>query len=128
LHSGDEQPHEIVVESLAEDGSVSSVIGRAPMRVAGQSYAYQVDDPGVLRVHSKKDPGDKAYVVVSSGAAAVTDLRGRAVLELPAGARELTLWHPPFPDHRAGLSKKLKVEVVAAKRKKRDVALGSIVD
>lgn len=113
LKNMDQRSHQLIIEKLGEQGQVLSKEGTLPMRIPGQTFDYSPSSLGTLRIYDFDDPLDYAYVVVHNGAAAVTDMRGYAEIELPAESQRLRLWYPPPPGETKGKSAELVTEVVA---------------
>jgi hypothetical protein len=114
---------EIVVERMGDTGEVTGQVGKMPMRVIGHRYALKVTSPGLLRLHSTRDPSDFAYALAVEHNAAVSTPEGVVELELPAGSQELRVWHPPVEPGKQGISRKVMVEVQAKMRSKQTVDL-----
>ncbi len=124
IESRDLRSHTLIVESWnAATGKSLQVVGNAPMRVIGQAFSFVAKEAGSYRIYDTGDPEDFAYVVVSKAAAGVSDMRGIANLELPAGPQHIELWHPPNYGAWQGARASIEVEVLPKVRTKHVVDL-----
>jgi hypothetical protein len=129
IASADLRRHRVTLAAagaLADVGRWAAPVARGDFALpwAGAELAIGAGAPGVIRAATAASPDEPSWIVVTDGAAAITDRDGAASLRLPPGHWRIAAWLPAV-DGRGPLVASTELDVAAGAAAEATIALGA---